>query len=71
MKKTRFDTEVNVILIPSYKDYDIADINKMWYSSYYYTIERENALNEMRMYSITNNISMGDAYDQLYKIINS
>ena len=45
----------------------ISDINKMWYRSYYYTIERESALNEMRMYSITNNISMGDAYDQLYK----
>lgn len=44
MKKTRFDTVVNVILIPSYKDYNIADINKMWYSSYYYIIEREKAL---------------------------
>lgn len=67
MKKIRFDTVVNVILIPSYKDYEIIDIHKLWYSSYYYTIERENALNEMKTYSITNNISLGDAYDQLYK----
>lgn len=67
MKKIRFDTVVNVILIPSYKDYEIIDIHKMWYSSYYYTIERENALNEMKTHSITNNISLGDAYDQLYK----
>tara|TARA_Y100000389_G_scaffold72434_1_gene69209 strand:- start:2448 stop:2651 length:204 start_codon:yes stop_codon:yes gene_type:complete len=67
MKKIRFDTVVNVILIPSYKEYEIIDINKLWYSSYYYTIERENALNEMKTYSITNNISLGDAYDQLYK----
>ena len=66
IKKIRFSNIVNVILIPTYKEYIEQNISKdLWYDNNFFTSVRNEVVNEIKVYSEKHDISFEDAYNKI------
>lgn len=70
-KILQFNSIVNVILIPSWKELkDVNLFDSIWYDPDFFKIEKQHFINEIREYSKDNNISIEDAYKNIYTPLN-
>lgn len=66
-KIVKFNHVVNVILIPTWRELKNVNLfHSIWYDSDFFKIEMQHYINEIREYSKDNNISIEEAYKNIY-----
>lgn len=66
-KIVKFNYVVNVILIPTWRELKNVNLfDSIWYDSDFFKIEKQHYINEIREYSKDNNISIEEAYKNIY-----
>ena len=67
-KKVSIDTNVNVILIPSKDEIIINDVNDVWYNDTQLKKIKNEAICEIKVFSMIKNISFEQAVKDIYAI---